>query len=108
MEAAIILWILCGVICFFIVKEKGYPRNECYGNAVGGFLGGVIWLIICLCKKPYQDSNNVNKSTLDFAENKIAGENAVEQLGKLAQLRDSGAISTAEFDEKKKELLKRI
>lgn len=103
MELTLILWLLCGVICYFIMKSKGYPNNECLGNGIGGFVGGFIWLIVCLVRKPYNEARELPQ----LKENPNS-DNAVEQLGKLARLRDSGVITESEFAEKKKELLRKI
>lgn len=99
----LIIWMACGVICYGVMKSKGYPNNECLGNGVGGFVGGFVWLIVCLVKKPYGGTGE-----LPQPKGKPDSDNTVEQLGKLAQLRDSGVITETEFEEKKKELLKRI
>lgn len=103
MELLIIIWLACGVICYGVMKSKGYPNNECLGNGVGGFVGGIIWLIVCLVKKPYDRARELPQQ-----KESPNGDNAVEQLGKLAQLRDSGVITETEFAEKKRELLRKI
>lgn len=103
MELLIIIWLACGVICYGVMKSKGYPNNECLGNGVGGFVGGIIWLIVCLVKKPYDGARELPQQ-----KESPNGDNAVEQLGKLAQLRDSGVITETEFAEKKRELLRKI
>ena len=103
MELLIIIWLACGVICYGVMKSKGYPNNECLGNGVGGFVGGIIWLIVCLVKKPYDGVRELPQQ-----KESPNGDNAVEQLGKLAQLRDSGVITETEFAEKKRELLRKI
>lgn len=99
----LIIWMACGVICYGVMKSKGYPNNECLANGVGGFVGGFIWLIVCLVKKPYDGTEKKPKPTDTSNSN-----DAVEQLGRLAQIRDSGVITETEFEEKKKELLKKI
>lgn len=103
MEMLIIVWMACGVVCYGVMKSKGYPNNECLANGVGGFVGGFIWLIVCLVKKTYDGTEELQQP-----KGKLDSDNTVEQLGKLAQLRDSGVITETEFEEKKKELLKRI
>ena len=50
MATVLILWLLCGVLCYFIMKSKGYPNDTCLMNGVGGVLLGFIWLIVVLCK----------------------------------------------------------
>lgn len=38
MEAVfIILWLLCSVICYQIMKSKGYPNDTCLKHGIGGF-----------------------------------------------------------------------
>lgn len=51
MATVLILWLLCGVLCYFIMKSKGYPNDTCLMNGVGGVLLGFIWLVVVLCKK---------------------------------------------------------
>lgn len=103
MDMVLIIWMACGVVCYGVMKSKGYPNNECLANGVGGFVGGFIWLIVCLVKKTYDGTGE-----LPQPKGKPDSDNAVEQLGKLAQFRDSGVITETEFEEKKKEILKRI
>lgn len=93
-----ILWLFCGVLCYFIMKSKGYPDSECFGNAVGGFIGGIIWLIIVLCKRPFDTHADTEKKTMS----------AVERLGKLAEMRELGSISEEDYQAKKAELLQQI
>lgn len=59
----LLLWVLCGIFCYFLTKEKGYPKNMCWAHCIGGLLMGVIWLLVVLCKKPYSDSvdNDLNR-----------------------------------------------
>lgn len=103
MDGMILLtWMACGVICYGIMKSKGYPNNKCLLHGVGGFIGGFIWLIVCLVKKPYGGTEKMLEPM------GASNNNAVEQLGRLAQLRDSGAITETEFEAKKEELLKKI
>lgn len=99
----LLMWISCSVFCYFIMRSKGYPNDKCWAHCIGGFLLGVIWLIVCLVKKPVE-------RPMDLPPNSLGSERnyAIEQIGKLAQLRDSGAISITEYEEKKKELLKQI
>lgn len=54
MEAVlIILWLLCSVICYQIMKSKGYPNDTCLKHGIGGFFLGLIWVIVDLCKESY-------------------------------------------------------
>ena len=130
----LILWLICGVLCFFITKNKGYPDNECYGNAVGGFLGGIIWLIVVLCKKPYSGYNSgisTNNNQPRAVNNDyqvpvqptqakieswvekegccdITQQVALEAIEKLAALKSKGILTDEEFMQKKAELLTKI
>ena len=49
----IILWLLCSVICYQIMKSKGYPNDTCLKHGIGGFFLGLIWVIVDLCKGNY-------------------------------------------------------
>lgn len=41
MEAVfIILWLLCSVICYQIMKSKGYPNDTCLKHGIGGVSAG--------------------------------------------------------------------
>ena len=55
MASVLILWLLCGGVCYFIMKSKGYPNNACLAHGVGGALGGFIWIIVVLLKKNYSE-----------------------------------------------------
>lgn len=93
MEIVLIFWLLCGVVCYFIMKSKGYPNDACLMHGVGGTLLGVIWLIVVLCKK------NCDEVTPSSQVSDM------ELLGKLMDLKERGAITEAEFEEKKREIL---
>ena len=103
MELMLILWLLCGVICYFIMKSKGYPNDACLMHGVGGILLGFIWLIICLAKRNYNEQNQLLQP-----REKTSYDDAVEQLGRLAELHASGALTEEEFSEKKQKLLRKI
>lgn len=96
MEILLIFWLLCGVVCYFIMKSKGYPNDNCLAHGVGGALLGVIWLIVVLCKKDYSGTS----STSQLSD--------MELLSKLMDLKERGAITEAEFEEKKRELLSNV
>lgn len=85
-----ILWLLCGVICYFIMKSKGYPNSSCLAHGLGGLLLGIIWVIVTALKKDYKPENTPND---------------MEMISKLAELKKSGAITEAEYDAKKAEIL---
>ena len=84
----LILWLMCGVLCYFIAKSKGYPDSECFGNAVGGFLGGIIWLIVVMLKKPFDKQAEMEGKSLS----------AIESLGRLSDMRQRGIISEEEYN----------
>ncbi|MEA4993882.1 MAG: hypothetical protein VB060_08645 [Oscillibacter sp.] len=42
--------LIFGFACRAIVKSKGYPKESCTRNAIGGFFLWWIWLIVCACK----------------------------------------------------------
>ena len=46
----LILWLLCSVICYAIMKSKGYPNDVCLKNGIGGVFLGLIWVVVVLCK----------------------------------------------------------
>lgn len=93
MEIVLIFWLLCGVVCYFIMKSKGYPNNTCLAHGVGGALLGVIWIIVVLCKKNCDETTSSSQVS------------DMELLGKLMDLKERGAITEAEFEEKKREIL---
>ena len=92
MVVVLILWLLCGVLCYFIMKSKGYPNNTCLKHGIGGFLLGFIWLIVVLVKKDYRRSGNDRLTNIEILE-------------KLAILRSNGAISEEEYEIQKDQLL---
>lgn len=127
--AVLLLWISCSVFCYFIMKSKGYPNDKCWAHCIGGFLLGVIWLIVVLCKKPYggtsavgtgnnhqsQQTNpqhvpqtaSVQTKYIEAAQD-ITQEVAIQTIEKMARLKDKGILSQEEFEQKKSELLKKI
>ena len=116
MEAVfIILWLLCSVICYQIMKSKGYPNDTCLKHGIGGFFLGLIWVIVDLCKESYaaQQVQVAQQPVLNapVESNGAATDNSMsllEQLGKLAELKDNGVLTEAEFEAKKAEMLKKI
>lgn len=60
-------------------------------------------------KEPHQILDNVNfkKSNIDYLP-KESNKEIMDQIDKLSQLKYKGVLSTEEFNEKKKELLKKI
>ncbi|WP_294854701.1 hypothetical protein [uncultured Oscillibacter sp.] len=42
--------LIFGFACRSIVKNKGYSKDSCTRNAIGGFFLWWIWIIVCACK----------------------------------------------------------
>lgn len=97
----LILWLACGVVCYFIMKSKGYPNDSCLLHGVGGFLLGFIWLIVDICKEPCQQgvSSTMNAS--------IAS-SPYDDLEKLAKLHTDGVLTDEEFSKMKSDCLAKI
>lgn len=75
----------------------------------------MIWVIVDLCKGSYsaQQVQVVQQPVLNapVEANDAATDNTMsllEQLGKLAELKDNGVLTEAEFEAKKAEMLKKI
>lgn len=98
MAILLILWLFCGVLCYFIMQSKGYPNQSCLNNSIGGFLLGFFWLIAVLIKEPY----NIQSTK------KQESKSTIEELGELAKLNEQGAISEIEYESKKRDLLTKI
>lgn len=112
MEILLILWMACGVVCYFIVKSKGYPNESCLKHGVLGFFFGFIWIIVVLIKKenPYTTDYNLPTASTPFYRSSELPDNSMspmEELGKLFELKRSGAITEAEYEVKKQELLRK-
>lgn len=99
----LILWIACSVLCYAIMKSKGYPNEKCLAHGVGGFFLGFIWIIVVLCKKPFHDFSYHNSNNLSSNS-----ESYLTQIQKLAELKEQGIITEEEFEEKKHALLNKI
>lgn len=111
MEVCFILWLLCGVVCYLIMKSKGYPNDVCLIHGIGGLFLGFIWLIVVLCKSnfvPTQGTSGLQISgqTLNGAGSTSLGQNTADELRKYKELLDDGVITEAEFQAKKEQLLK--
>lgn len=98
MAVLLILWLLCSVLCYFIMKSKGYPNQTCLNNGIGGFFLGFFWLIAVLTKKPY-DIQSAKKQE---------SKSVIEELGELAKLKEKGSISELEYEAQKRDLLTKI
>lgn len=53
-----IVWLLCGIICFFIAKEKN--RNEWLAAVLGILFGIVAVVIYCCLSSKKEEEKNVN------------------------------------------------
>jgi len=112
MEIILLLWMACGVVCYFIVKSKGYPNDSCLKHGVLGFFLGFIWIIVVLTKKENPDQiGDVHRQPPDAPQGYSAPQSnstsAIEELRRLFELKQSGAITEAEYERKKQELLRR-
>lgn len=101
MEIVLILWLACGVICYFVMKSKEYPNDACLLHGVIGFLLGFIWLIVVICKKPYQQGTAA-------ATNLQAATNPYDDLEKLSKLHTDGILNDEEFAKLKADCLAKI
>ena len=109
----LILWLLCSVVCYFIMKSKGYPNNTCLKHGIGGFFLGLIWVIVVLCKRDYAQQPVSAQPVIpsNVSQNHTTDDSQMlwmEQLGKLSELKDAGIITEEEFAQKKAEILKKI
>ena len=95
----LILWLLCSVLCYQIMKSKGYPNDTCISHGIGGFFLGFIWLIVVLCKSNFVPSQG-------DANLSIGGQSVADELRKYKELLDDGVITETEFHAKKEQLLK--
>lgn len=98
----IYFWILCangllwGFVAYFIAKSKGYENGFFWG-----FFLGLIGLIV-VCARP------AIKPKDDALKDSQIKNNNIEAFQRLANLREKGIITEAEFQAKKKQLLDRI
>lgn len=86
----IAIWVGCGFLCEYLGKQKG--QNGCF---LYGFLLGIIGLIIVACLKDKSGEVETNSSS-----------NKYEDLAKLQELKESGAITEIEFEIEKQKLLR--
>ena len=90
------LWTLCSLLCYQIMKSKGYPKETCINHGIGGFFLGVIWLIVDLFMCSYAMTQVVQNQS------------GPDELKKYKELLDDGVITESEFLEKKEHLLKSL
>lgn len=89
--------VIFGIACYLIMKNKGYPSDNCLAHGLGGAFLGIIWLIVVLCKKNCNETSSTTSQLSDM-----------ELLSKLMDLKERGAITDAEYEEKKRELLSNV
>jgi hypothetical protein len=104
-----------GIVCGGIAVSRG---RSGVGWFVIGFLIPVIGLILILVlpKPPSLDDALVmmpEPGPFEIQQNKLAAQRAkqdasLDALSRLAELKDRGALTVAEFEEKKSELLANI
>lgn len=112
----IIVGLLGGVICSLIAPTK---RRNILGWFVIGFLMPVIGIILLLVlptePDPYAAPNDLipepgpaQLAQQAEAQRQNAQDRSLEALQKLVELKDQGAVTQAEFDAKKQQLLEQI
>ena len=96
MELIIIVAVAIGLgfLTEYLGKQKG--QYNCFWY---GFLLGVIGVIIVLCLK--DKSSEIPQKE----ETNIQNSNKYDDIAKLQQLKDKGAITEAEFEREKSKLL---
>ena len=96
---------------FIAVFADIFRRNDIHGGAKAGwiilifivpFIGAIIY-IIARPKVTAQDVQMMARA--DAANTAVAGVSTADELAKLQQLKDSGAISAAEYDSLKAKTL---
>lgn len=87
----LIIWLGFGFLCEYMGKQKG--QRGCF---LYGFLLGIFGVIIVACLK--------DKSGEVETANNTA--NKYDSLEKLAQLKESGAITEIEYEVEKAKILK--
>ncbi len=83
--------ILMGVICLNIAVGKGHSGAWFFV----GFLLGIIGIVIILCLSPKKETEYFMPPPMMVAD----------EIKKLNELREMGALTDEEFNDKKKELL---
>jgi hypothetical protein len=114
----LVVGLIGGVICAVIAPSK---RRNPLAWFVIGFLIPLIGLILVLVLPPVpdlsdamMDSNfNPEPGPMQIQQQQAAAaqakqDHSIEALQKLAELKDKGALTEAEFEDKKKELLQNI
>jgi Phospholipase_D-nuclease N-terminal/Short C-terminal domain len=101
--AAIFFWILA-IWVFIAIFGDIFRRNDLSGAAKAGwillifilpFLGCLIYIIA----RPKVTAQDVQlMAQAEAASRAVAGVSTADELAKLQQLKDSGAITAAEFD----------
>ena len=52
-SGGLVALLLCGLICYVITRVKGWASSVCWAHALGGFLLGPFWLLVCISKPRY-------------------------------------------------------
>ena len=111
MQLGDVLWSLVAFFFWFMaiwifisIFGDIFRRNDLSGGATAGwillifilpFLGALIYIVM----RPKVTAQDVQLMAQAEAANKaVAGVSTADELAKLQQLKDSGAISAAEFD----------
>lgn len=47
----VVLPFLIAFLCYKLMQRKGYSKDSCLWNAIGGYFLGLIWVIVCLFRK---------------------------------------------------------
>lgn len=93
--APLIIILYIGISCIWGIATKNIGESKGHQNCFWwGFFLGIIGLIVVACLK----DNTITSSNADN----------VEALDKLQKLKESGAISEAEFEESKKKILSKL
>lgn len=87
-----VVWLLCGVVCYLILRNKGYNVEICLLHGILGTFLGLIWVVVALMKKPIVSYGGLRLEDIQVLE-------------KLADLKRKGYISEVEYASKKDKIL---
>lgn len=101
------------VLCHFVAKKKGYPKEQYFKHIILGFLLGIIWFIVLLIRGNYIEniySTPTVKPVMisDRIKDRNNQEDITGLIEKLADLKEKGIITEEEFTTKKTELLNKL
>lgn len=106
-----ILLVIVGIVIYFIPYFIGSDRrnsagifilNLFLGWTLIGWVGALIWALVDDKKITYSDPSKFSQLT---GSSSPTGSSSVDQIVKLASLRDSGAITEAEYQKEKQKIL---